>query len=104
MYAGSNLEGCALQLDALLETEGGEVLGVLVQDFSVENLITGWIVKQSLRGQNLGKDSPDDQSSSCSDVLPIPERILGQRGDWEVELCETWGGGNCDWHCLEASR
>ena len=39
-YAVRNMVGCALQVDALLEAEGGKVLGILVQYLSVENLIT----------------------------------------------------------------
>lgn len=39
MYAAHNLEGHALQVNALLEAEGGKVLGILVLHLSVENLI-----------------------------------------------------------------
>lgn len=35
VYAPHNLEGCKLQVNALLEAEGGEVLSILVQDLSV---------------------------------------------------------------------
>jgi len=47
MYAVRNLEESALQVDALLETERGKVLGILVQHLSVENLITMLIVQPS---------------------------------------------------------
>ena len=39
IYAARNPEGRALQVNPLLETEGGEVLGILVQYLSVENLV-----------------------------------------------------------------
>ena len=39
MYAARNPEVRALQVNPLLETEGGKVLGILVQHLSVENLV-----------------------------------------------------------------
>jgi len=103
MYAVLNLEGRALQVNSLLETEGGKVLGILVQHLSVENLVTVRIVQPSSWRSGLRWDTPNDQSSSGPDVLPFSERVLGHRGDWEGELGEAWDGGNSD-HCLEAGR
>jgi len=39
IYAIYNLEGHVLQVDALLEAEGSEVLGILILHLSIENLI-----------------------------------------------------------------
>jgi len=47
MYAAYNLEGHALQVNPLLETEGGEVLCILVQHLSIENLVAVQIVQPS---------------------------------------------------------
>ena len=48
IYAPHNLEGHGLQVNALLETEGSKVLGILVHHLSVENLIAVWTVQPSL--------------------------------------------------------
>ena len=48
MYAAHDLEGRALQVNALLEAEGGKVLGILVLHLSVENLIAVEIAQRFL--------------------------------------------------------
>jgi len=103
MYAVHNLEGRTLQVNALLEAEGGKVWSILVQHLSVENLIAIWITRPSLGGWDFSRDAPNDQSSSGPDVLPLSEWILWHRGDREVELCEAWGGGSGD-HCPRGGR
>ena len=56
IYAIHNLGECALQVNALLETEGSEVLGILVQHLSVENLVAIWITQPSeWLGSQLGR-------------------------------------------------
>jgi hypothetical protein len=103
MNAVHDLEWDEIQVDSLLEAEGSKVLGVLVLHLSVKNLITFDNSQSSLGYYNLSRNSPNDQSGSSPDILPLSERILWCRADWEVEFSEAWGGSSSD-HCLEADR
>jgi len=103
MYAIHNLEGRALQVNALLEAEGGEVLSILVQHLSIKDLIAIWITQLSPGDWDFSNGVPNDQSSSGPDVLPLSEWILRHRADREAELCEAWDGGSGD-HYPRAGR
>ena len=96
IYAVRNLKGRVLQVNALLKAGGSEVLGILVLDISVENLIAIWNAQPPLGDGDFDKDAPNNQGSSGPDVLSLSEGILGHRCDGEVELGEAWGGGSGD--------
>ena len=77
MYAIRNLVGRALQVDALLETEGGKVLGILVQHLSVENLIAICIVRPPRGTITSVGTHPMIRAAALLMYLPSPSGFLG---------------------------
>jgi len=76
IHAPHNLEGCTLQVNALLEAEGSEVLGILVQDLSVENLIAIRIAQPSLRKIPI-RTHPMTKVAAVLIYFPSPSGFLG---------------------------
>lgn len=96
IYAVRGLGGRALQVNSLLEAEGGKILGILVLHLSIENLIAVGGLKSSVGSWNSSRDAPDNQGSSAPDVLSFSKRIPGYQGNWEVEVGEARCGGDGD--------
>ena len=76
IYAPHNLGGCTLQVDALLEAEASEVLGILVQNLSVENLIAIRIAQPRLRKIPI-RTHPMTKAAAVLMYFPSPSGFLG---------------------------
>ena len=76
IYAPHDLEGSTLQADALLEAEGSEVLGILVQDLSVENLIAIRIAQSPLRKIPI-RTHPMIKAEAVLIYFPSPSGFFG---------------------------
>lgn len=74
------------QVNPLLETEAREIVGVLVHGLAIENLVASSARELQRHNALASKHTPDDQSRSGLDPLPVSERVLGHRRHVEVVL------------------